>query len=559
MRATGAKRRRLAACAVLVALAAGCTSGEDPVPHPSPTRAAPSPSPAPPDPCAGEGWDEVPPLAQADGPIHEISVVVTRRDGALSRSIAGSESFHVRVRTGPGLEEAPTVYIDVDGRGSGGWTHGSSVSAATWNLRIDAEGVHRHVGTSQEWSWERIDVDGHHRWSADEGLLLACVPTRVLGSGHRVAVGVEAEGRWLPRALLPGLPFPPVAEAGSSPVRVPDRLAIAYGYRPWVVRDCTDRDPATMACASLVYGAFRHVVFAAGLEEPSHRSHAGTRRLVERLRSDHPDQEVWGYVSLRRHGDREHTVEDIATRSAAWKDLGATGIFLDEADLCPPGSSACTVVGVTRESQTAAVRAIHALGMPVFANGFSAPDVLQPLAEVPPALGAGTGDRPADMYLLENPTLSGGGWRTGIESDATIARMQAAIRAAAALGIRVAAVDTTDGWVEDDSTHPGYVAGWWRAVQAGAEAYGFTNEFYSAPDAYGMNLAILGPPVPPERFEGLAFASLRLRLSDDGRRISRDVVDCEGRDVGAVVTRMTDQDGTVSGELALRADRPACP
>lgn len=527
------------------------------MPHPSPTQAATSRTP-PPDPCADEGWDEVPPLARDAGTIQAVSAVVTRPDGAPSRSIAGSERFHVQVRTAPGVGPPPTVYVDVDGRGAGGWTHGSSVSAATWNLRIDADGVHRHVGASSEWSWERMDVDSHYRWSAEDGLLLVCLPTRALGSGHRVAIGVEVGDRWLPRALLPGLPFPPVAEAGSSPVRAPERLAVAYGYRPWVVRDCTEEDRATMACASAAYGAFRHVVFAAGLEEPSHPSHAGTRALVERLRADHPAQEVWGYVSLRRHGDREHTVEDIATRAAAWKELGATGVFLDEADLCAPGSSPCAGPGVTRESQAAAVRAIHDLGLPVFANGFSAPDVLEPLDGRPPALGAGASDRPADMFLLENPTIAGGSWRTGLEADATIARMQAAIRAAVALGIRVAAVDTADGWVEDDSDHPGYVAGWWRAVQAGAEAYGFTNEFYSAPDGYGSNLPILEPPVTPERFSDLAFASLRLRISDDGRRISRDVVDCTGRDIGAVVTRMTGPEGAVRGELALRADRQAC-
>lgn len=528
------------------------------MPTPEPTPRTPAPSPPPPDPCAGEGWDDVEALARSDGDVLAVFAAVTRPDGSLSTSLAGSERFHLRVLATPG-GQPPVVYVDLDGRGQGAWSYGSSVSAATWNLRVDEEGVHRHVGPSDAWTWEPLDVDAHHRWSGADGELLACVPSDLLGAGHRVAIGVQVGDDWLPRPLLPGAPFPPIPDDGGTPLRIPDRLAIAYGYRPWVVRGCTEPRPETMACASAVYGAFRHVVLAGGLEEPEHPSHAGTRRLVERLRTDHPGQELWGYVSLRRHGAREHTVEDIAARAAAWQAVGVTGIFLDEADLCRPHDDTCTGEGVTRASQAAAVATIHDLGMPVFANGFSAPDVLEPIDGLPSALGAGTPDRAADMYLLENPTLAEGEWPTGLAADASVARIQAALRAAVVRGIRVAVVDTAAGWVEDDSSQPGYVAGWWRAVQAGAEAYGFTNPSYSAPDDLGANLAILEPPVQADAFDGLTFASTTLRLNDRGRRVSRDVVDCEGRDVGALVTRVTGAEGALTAGLVLREDRPPCP
>lgn len=556
---TSTARRVVAAFTLLVAVLTSCTSGGEPVTTPTAGPATPSPSPAPPpDPCEGEGWDEVPVLALDDGRIRSLSVVVTRSDGSLSHSLAGSRKLHARVEVAPG-STAPTLYLDLDGRGSGAWTLGSAVSVAAWDLRVGRDGVERHAGTSgTDWSWEAVDVQTNYRWSPDTGVLLVCLPTELLGRRHRVAFGVETGDRWLPRALLPGIPYPPVREDASVPLRAPARLAISYGYRPWVIRGCTDPDPDTMSCASDVYAAFRHVVLAAGLEDPAHPSHGGTRRLIEQLRADHADQELWGYVSLRRHAQQEHTLEDIATRAAAWQQMGITGIFLDEADLCPPGPPPCTEAGITREFQSAAIGAIHALGLPVFANGFSAPDLLHPFSGVPPALGAGSVDRPADMYLLENPTMAGGEWRTGVEADATVARLQAAIRAAAELGVRLAAVDTAGGAVGDDSAHPGYVAGWWRAVQAGADAYGFTNTFYSATDELGPDLPVLDPPVPPDRLAGLAFDTLRLRVSDGGRRVSRDVVDCNGADVGAVVTR-TSPDGSVTGELAVREGATDCP
>lgn len=529
------------------------------MPTPRPTRAAPSasPSPSPPDPCAGEGWDRVPSLARSDGSVAGLFAVVSRPDGTLSRSLAGSERLHVRVLAAPGAGP-PSVFLDIDGRETGAWTRGSAVSAAAWDIRVDTGGVQRHVGTAQDWSWEDLDADHHYEWDPTTGELLVCLPMTLIGDAHRVSLGVETEDSWLPRVFFPGIPYPPVAESGSVAVTVPERLAIAYGYRPWVVRGCTDVSPDSMACPSEVYGAFRHVVLAAGLEDQDHPSHAGTRRLVQQLREDHPGQELWGYVSLRRHRDQDHRVEDIGARAAAWQTVGVTGIFLDEADLCHAGSSGCPDEGVTRASQTAAIETIHGLGMPVFANGFSTPDLLHPFDGLPPALGHGNSSRPADMYLLENPTFSEGEWRTGIEADASLARMQAAIHAAADLGVRLAAVDTADGWVEDDSDTPPYVAGWWRAVQAGVEAYGFTNRLYSASDDLGPNLPILDPPVDVAELTRYAFASTTLRTSDGGRRISRDLVDCRGDDAGAVVT-VTVAGHAVEGRLALRSDRRACP
>lgn len=555
--------RAVAVFAVLSVLVGGCeTGGDEAVPARTPPQRPTPSAPPPPDPCDGEGWDTVAPLALAEGPVSGLFAVATAADGTMITSVAGGERLHVRVTSDPAVGP-PDLFLDVDGhRGTGAWTFGSAVSSAGWDLRVDGSGrILRHDGRPDEWSWAPIDAGRDYRWSARDGETVVCLPLDVLGrTPERLGLGASIAEQWLPRPFLPAVAYPrtPIDPPGDV-VRVPGRLAIAYAFRPWVVRDCTDAEPVTMDCASDAYAAFDHVVLAAGLEDPDHPSHSGTARLIDRLRDDHPSQEVWGYISLRSHAGRQQGPPDVAARAAAWAQMGVTGIFLDEADLCPDGDG-CPNGGVSRATQVAVVDATHELGLAVFANGFHAPEVLDTVDGVPTPLGAGSADRPPDMYLLENPTVAGGDWKTLVELDASTARIDAAIRLSARSGVRLAAVDTAAGWVDDDADgSTEYLAGWWRAVQAGVEAYGFTNPLYSAPDEFGPNLAVLDPPPEAELLDGLRFASRSLRLAGFGRRITRDVLDCHGEPAGTLVVEVTDAAGTIAPRLVLPGDLPDCP
>ncbi|MGH3442679.1 MAG: hypothetical protein ACRDUY_11685, partial [Nitriliruptorales bacterium] len=496
------------------------------------------------------------------GPVSGLFAVSTRADGSMVTSVAGSDRVHVRV-TSDAATGPPEVLLDLDSHpGTGAWTYGSIVSSAGWDLRIDAEGrLFRHEGRPRDWDWEPADGGRDYRWSSRSGETLVCLPLPLLGRNpSQLGIGASLGEHWLPRPFLPAVTYPRVQPPGpGGPVRVPGRIAFAYQYRPWVVRDCTDPFPATMACASAAYAPFDHVVLAGSLEEPGHPSHDGTVRLIARLREDHADQEVWGYVSLRSHAGRPQGLEQVLERVGLWAETGVTGIFLDEADLCPGGDD-CPEGGVTRATQVTAVRAMHDLGLAVFANGFSVTEVLGPVDRTPSPLSRGTAQRAADMFLVENPTVAHGQWRGGLEWEASSARFEAALRYASRSGVRLAALDTGAGWVEDSAAASAqYVAGWWRAVQAGADAYAFTNPAISATDELGPNLPVLAPPPEAELLEGLRFASPALRIGELGRRIVRDLLDCRGDVAGAIVVEVTDSSGTMAPRLVLAADPlPTC-
>jgi hypothetical protein len=325
---------------------------------------------------------------------------------------------------------------------------------------------------------------------------------------------------------------------------------------PWLVRDC-----ATVACAADTYGGFDHVVFAAGLEEPDHPSHAGTAELIAAIRERHPDTEVWGYVSMigrpdfdaDGHRDEVYTVEDHRAHARLWKAMGATGVFLDEDGLCMPEWDACPVradgteVTFDRARQAAVADAIHGEGMAVFANAFSIEDVLGDVDGVPTPLGPGAADRPADMYLLENPTVAEGAWRTGLDADVSRAKFDLAIQLRAATGVRVAAVDTADGPVGPDATtDPRYAPAWWRAAQANLDAYGFTNPGYSAPPEWATDLAFPGQPVDATEGYGVAFEPGGLVFADAGTTAIRYTVDADGNRLG-LIRFATTPDGSATG------------
>ena len=449
----------LAGAAVLTATLAGC--GDD-------------------GPPACEAGGALTSVATGEPPLRELSIGT--RDGVLVVEVTADSG-------------TPNVLLDIDDdRDTGMWSLQSPISSSGWDVLVTPDGALRHDGQPTEWAWTEVDADDDGTgWSEEEGSVLACVGTATMASVSAngiVRVSAILDDASLPATFLPGAPWPGGFESAGEadePVvaSAPQSLAFGYGFRPWEVGGCT-----TPACAVARYGQFGHVVLGSGMEEPDHPSHEGAVQLLGGLRAAAPRTEVWGYVSLvggpvadgRR--TRAHSVDDIAARAEAWRAMGATGIFLDEADLCRPDAQTCSTgpdgaeIGVTREHQNAAVEAIHALGLPVFANGFAPHDVIGLAEGAASTMGGAEAGRAADVYLLENPTFAGGRKAEGVDALASRARYRTARQLTSSAGIRLAAVDTwADGVGDGYRRDPRWTEV--RTAVPAATIHGISNESYS--------------------------------------------------------------------------------
>ena len=486
------RRAPVALATAAVVAMTGCTTG-----------AADTASP---DRCTPQGWRDVQPVARGVGALRSLSVV--------------AENGHLFVRV-TGSEDA-TVLLDSDlDRRRGAWSYGSALSGAAWDLRATPDGAEQHAGTSRDWEWEAMDLPRFRSYRAD-GETIVCWPHP--GDAVRVAA-VGAGGDWLPNPFDPGVRVPaePPTERGPA-VRAPGLLAFAYQYAPQRVAGCTD-----VACAAAAYSTLDHLVLAAGLEDPTHEHHRVTRDLTRALM---PGTQVWGYVSHISFAGRPQTQADVIARVRRWSEMGVGGVFLDEFQLADPTPDDPGGETLDRERQVRIVAAARDAGLAVFANAHSPYDVLGAVDGVPTPLRAG------DMYLLENPSVVAGRPVTGLDLQAVTAKYAASVRLAAETGVRLAAVDTTQGPAAGiAAAAPLYGLGWWRALQAGVEAYAVANPTYSAPDA--DDLATPGaPPGARGSLQGLRFADERLSGSPDGRSSSRSLVDESGAPAGRVVVEV---------------------
>ena len=207
---------------------------------------------------------------------------------------------------------------------------------------------------------------------------------------------------WIPALFLAPLALGVFALAAENPTGCPaanhglprpQRLAIYYGY-PSLLNGSSG-DYSRAAAALLQYDA---VVLGDGLElldvQPSRRppgpgpvEHQNTRRLIELLRNQH--KTVFGYVDLGK--SQMLAMEEMKRRARLWQEMGARGIFLDEAGYD---------FGVTRARQNEIISFIHSLGLGAFVNAFEPDDAFSPAAI--PLNGAGGGNPRGETAVLGN-------------------------------------------------------------------------------------------------------------------------------------------------------------
>ena len=173
----------------------------------------------------------------------------------------------------------------------------------------------------------------------------------------------------------------------------------------------------------------------------------------------------------------------------------------------------------------------------------------------PSRLGGGSSNRPADMYLLENPTISDGRYHTGIDFEANLSKFLNAIRFKQQMGVRIGVLDSMPSVIPDDAASwPQYQLGWWRATQANADGYAFFG-----PRGHDGNVPIL------ERLSGglgetrAHFEANGISALSNGWKTRRFVADCTGKRIGAVTVERVSKNGTaVGGYDSLGAADPSC-
>lgn len=237
--------------------------------------------------------------------------------------------------------------------------------------------------------------------------------------------------------------------------RVPKRLAIYYSYPSVVNGAAGDVEKAVRA-----FSVYDVVVLGDGVEfadQRSDRNPAGVgadenqkaRRIIAALVSRHPPVKIFGYVCL---GDSQRLTDlEIQNRVRLWKDMGVSGIFLDEAGY--------DWKIVDRKRQSAAISFIHSLGLSAFPNAYYPRDLfsLENLSGKNPDRAPSALDK-RDLFLLESFQVKSGNFEEVAEWQQ---RVEQAVNFRAKYGSSIFATTTCS---QDQSFHPQKFAyAWWSA------------------------------------------------------------------------------------------------
>ncbi|GIP33750.1 hypothetical protein J2TS4_29600 [Paenibacillus sp. J2TS4] len=166
------------------------------------------------------------------------------------------------------------------------------------------------------------------------------------------------------------------------------RLLIYYGIPQGVNELWEDKK------AAKVFAQYDYVVFGAGLEEPKHKYSGSTQQIITATKEWNPDTLFFGYIDLGVTTKYNFPLGQIEAKSILWQQLGADGIFLDDA-----GND----FGVDRKRLNTAVEMVHSLGMSAFVNAWDPDDVFASQQDDrynPEGLETALG--PNDYFLIES-------------------------------------------------------------------------------------------------------------------------------------------------------------
>ncbi|GIO12911.1 hypothetical protein J19TS2_24660 [Cohnella xylanilytica] len=273
---------------------------------------------------------------------------------------------------------------------------------------------------------------------------------------------------WLAAAALPvGQASAEIASAGGN------KLLIYYGT-PEGVNGLWNADQAAD-----LFAQYDHIVFGEGLELPSDGHHDSTAEVMRKVRGISPNVQFYGYIDLD-YTKIKYPMKELKRRTDLWLDMGADGIFLDDAGYD---------YGGTRIRFNEIVRYIHDKNMVAFVNAWNPDDVLSSAydpAHNSKSLKTAMDGR--DIYLLESfllPTDITKANSPSAFSSRFRTKMDKALYYRMHLGIRLMSVSSAD--YEQFSSDA--LRKFFRMNEAAAgvfslDAYGVSPIYYSSAKPY---------------------------------------------------------------------------
>lgn len=275
--------------------------------------------------------------------------------------------------------------------------------------------------------------------------------------------------------------YPSVAAGNNS---APARMAIYYGY-PSLVNDAG----GDVQRAASVFAEYDAVVLGDGLEfadkqpgrypEGDPAEHEKTKQIIGAIRKQNPATRIYGYVCLGeipwpREQQTALSAKELLERIQLWKQMGVSGIFVDEAGYDYPV--------VTRERQNLAVRIIHEAGLSAFMNAYFIEHLFS--LENKPQNANGSDKNPKrlaplldrrDLFLLESFQIKNGNYE---DAAATEERLSKALKYRRQYGTRIFATTTTTEARQFSVEKFNYA--WWTARLYGLDGFSWGEPYFAA-------------------------------------------------------------------------------